>query len=367
MQNRPLKVAIVCDWLVGIGGAERVVLELHKLYPDAPIYTSQYDPKKIDWFKDADIRTTWLQYVPSSLKKFLPVLRAIAFRRLNLSNYDLVISSTGAEAKAVRTGPKTFHICYCHSPTQYYWTRYEEYLAQPGFPLGFNWLAKLGLKIFVGPLKKLDYSAAQKPTIMIANSTFTQAMIKKYYNRPSEIIFPPIDIERFKLDKPKKRQGFVVVGRQTPYKRIDLAITACTKLNLPLTVIGNGPEHSKLVKLAGESIIFRTDATDATVMDIVRSAKALIFPTFYEDFGIVPIEALALGTPVIAFKGGGVLDYIKPGVNGLFFEESNANSLVAVLKNFDQNHFNSRDIQVSARRFLSQIFRRKIQNLIAQI
>ena len=135
-----MKVAIVCDWLTGIGGAERVVLELHKLYPDAPIYTSQYDPSAIPWFDDADVRTTWLQTLPKSLKKFLPLLRAWTFSRLDLSGYDLVISSSGAEAKGIKTGPDTIHICYCHSPTHYYWIRHDEYLENPGFPRGFNCL-----------------------------------------------------------------------------------------------------------------------------------------------------------------------------------------------------------------------------------
>ncbi|HXE10033.1 MAG TPA: glycosyltransferase, partial [Verrucomicrobiae bacterium] len=216
------KVAIVCDWLTGIGGAERVVLELHKLYPEAPIYTSQYNPARIDWFKDADVRTTWLQRLPSGLKKFLPLLRAWAFSHLDLSEYDLVISSSGAEAKGVKTGPDTVHICYCHSPTHYYWIRHDEYLDKPGFPRGLNWLARLGLRLLVNPLKRWDRHAAKQPDYLIANSTHTQAMIKRYYKRDSAVIFPPVEVDRFKLpgnEKPPLRHGFVVAGRQTPYKR----------------------------------------------------------------------------------------------------------------------------------------------------
>ena len=220
-----MKVAIVCDWLTGIGGAERVVLELHRMYPDAPIFTSQYDPSKLDWFKDADVRTTWLQRLPKRLKKFLPLLRAWSFSRLDLSDYDLVISSSGAEAKGVKTGPNTVHVCYCHSPTHYYWIRPEEYLKNPGFPRGFNWLAKLGLRLLLDSLKRWDRQAAKRPTIMIANSTHTQAMIQKYYRRDSTVVFPPVDTERFRArGKPELRHGFVVAGRQTPYKRIDLAV-----------------------------------------------------------------------------------------------------------------------------------------------
>src|SRR5437588_9216602 len=150
MTNRRLKVAIVCDWLTGIGGAERVVYELHKLYPEAPIYTSQYDANALDWFAEADVRATWLQRLPTRFKKFLPLLRAYAFSRLDLSEYDLVISSSGAEAKAVHTGPNTIHICYCHAPTHYYWFRHDEYLERPGLPFGLNWLGRLGLRLLVG-------------------------------------------------------------------------------------------------------------------------------------------------------------------------------------------------------------------------
>ena len=201
-----MKVAIVCDWLTGIGGAERVVLELHRMYPDAPIFTSQYDPSKLDWFKDADVRTTWLQRLPKRLKKFLPLLRAWSFSRLDLSDYDLVISSSGAEAKGVKTGPNTVHVCYCHSPTHYYWIRPEEYLKNPGFPRGFNWLAKLGLRLLLDSLKRWDRQAAKRPTIMIANSTHTQAMIQKYYRRDSTVVFPPVDTERFRArGKPELR------------------------------------------------------------------------------------------------------------------------------------------------------------------
>ncbi|MGH7157090.1 MAG: glycosyltransferase, partial [Candidatus Saccharimonadales bacterium] len=242
-----MKVAIVCDWLTGVGGAERVVLELHKMYPAAPIYTSQYSPSKIDWFKGADVRTGWLQKLPAGLKKFLPVLRAWYFSRLDLGEYDLVISSSGAEAKAVKTGPKTKHICYMHAPTHYYWSRYNEYMQNPGF--GFlDPLARLGLKILVRPMRRWDYKAAQRPDYIIANSNFTKDQIKKYYSRDSIVIPPPVDIERFKILSKSSisRKGFLTAGRQTPYKRIDLAVAACTNLGLPLTVVGNGPDHQRL-------------------------------------------------------------------------------------------------------------------------
>lgn len=333
MSGKP-KVAIVCDWLIGIGGAERVVLELHKLYPEAPIYTSQYDPSKIEWFKDADVRTTSLQRLPKRLKKFLPMLRAWAFSRLDLSEYDLVLSSSGAEAKGVKTGPDTIHICYCHSPTHYYWIRHDEYLDKPGFPRGLNWLARAGLKVFVGPLKRWDRHAARQPDYFIANSTHTQAMIKRYYKRDSEVIFPPVEIDRFKLSgstKPPLRHGFVVAGRQTPYKRFDLAVEACNELKVPLVVIGDGPDHKRLEKLAGRSVTFLTNVNDQEIAEHFQSALGFIMPNM-DDFGIVAVEALAAGTPIIAYNRGGAQDYVIPGKTGLFFEKQTVKQLVAALE-----------------------------------
>lgn len=363
--SKQLKVAIVCDWLTGIGGAERVVLELHKLYPEAPIYTSQYDPSKISWFAEADVRTTWLQRLPKSLKKFLPLLRAWTFSRLDLSEYDLVISSSGAEAKGVKTGPNTIHICYCHSPTHYYWIRHDEYLQHPGFPFGFNWLARLGLKLLIGPLKRWDRHAAKQPDFIIANSTHTQAMIKRYYRRESTVIFPPVDVARFKrTSKPELRHGFVVAGRQTPYKRFDLAIEACNELKIPLVVIGDGPDHRRLEKLGGRSTTFLTNVNDNEIVAHFESALGFIMPNM-DDFGIVAVEALAAGTPVIAYNRGGALDYILPGKTGLFFERQTTKSLAKVLETATTKTFNYDAIADHAQQFSVAAFSKAMQQYIA--
>ncbi|MBI4033610.1 glycosyltransferase, partial [Candidatus Saccharibacteria bacterium] len=306
-----MRVAIVCDWLLGTGGAERVVLELHRMYPKAPIYTSQYNPNpKIwfgdKWFEDADINTGWLQKLPKSLKKFLPLLRAWYFSRLDLSDYDLVISASGAEAKFIRLKPKALshksnglrltangsnvkrplHISYIHAPTHYYWSRYEQYLAHPGFGF-FNPLARLGLKLLVGPMRRWDYKAAQRPDYLIANSSYTKEQVKKYYGRDSTVIHPPVDIERFKKYAsrlPAGRHGFVTAGRQTPYKKIDLVVEAATSLKLPLAVIGRGPEHRWLKKLAGRNVTFLTKVSDEDIARHFGEAKAFIFPGV-DDFG----------------------------------------------------------------------------------
>ena len=365
----PLKVAIVCDWLTGTGGAERVVKELHQMYPQATIFTSQYNrASKVwynnDWFGEADIRTSWLQKLPKRLKKFLPVLRAFYFNRLDLSDYDLVLSSSGAEAKGVRTGPKTLHICYLHAPTHYYWSRYDEYIANPGFPRGLNWLAKLGLRLLVEPLRRWDRLAAKQPDIILANSTHTQSMIKKYYKRDSTVVFPPVETSRFKSSgKPETRHGFVVAGRQTPYKRIDLAVAACTELKVPLIVIGNGPDHRRLEKMAGRNVTFLTSTGDEAMAQHFQTALAFLFPTNIEDFGVTAVEAMAAGAPVIAYKKGGPLDYITPKT-GLFFEKQTVASLVAAIESFNPSRYDAGEIAAFAEQFSVATFVKTMRAII---
>lgn len=369
MASEKLKVAIVCDWLIGTGGAERVVLELHRLFPDAPIYTSQYDQSAKTWYGDkwfdaADIRTGWLNRLPLSLRKFLPVLRAWYFSHLDLSGYDLVLSSTGAEAKAVKKNPGATHICYMHAPTHYYWARYEQYIQDPGFGK-LDWLARLGLKLLVGPMRRWDKKAAAKPDHIVTNSRYSAEQIKKYYGREATVIHPPVDIDRFKkLNKLSNHEApFVTAGRQTPYKRIDLAVAAATKTGFPLLVVGNGPDHSRLVTMAGGNVKFVTGASDKQVAEIFASARAMLFPGV-DDFGVVAIEALAAGTPVIAYRGGGALDYVNE-TTGAFFEEQTVESLAKALKSFDPKEYDSSTIRNAAKEFSAKRFRQQITGLIS--
>ena len=370
-QRSQPSVAIVCDWLLGTGGAERVVLELHRMYPNAPIYTSQYDRTPSiwygdKWFSDADVRTTWLQRLPKSLKKFLPALRSWTFSHLDLSQYDLVISCGGAEAKGVKTGPNTLHVNYCHSPTHYYWRRYDEYLKNPGFGR-LDWVARLGLRTLVGPLRRWDLRAAQRPQLMLANSTHTQSEIKKYYKRDSIVVHPPVDIDRFKRrkDAPLLRHGFVTSGRQAPYKRHDLAVAACTELKVPLIVIGTGPEHKKLEKMAGRNVTFLTNVGDEAMAEHFQSALALIFPSDTEDFGVTGVEGLAAGTPVITYAQGGPRDYIIPGKTGEFFDKLTVKSLVDVLTNFKSERYKPEVLEAKATEFSPAVFQRNIRTVIA--
>ena len=366
------KIALVCDWLTGVGGAEKVILAVHKMYPDAPIYTSQYRPKTIDWFRAADVRTGWLNWVPAGLKRFIPFLRQWYFSRLDLSEYDVVISITGAEAKAVKTGPNTLHVSYMHAPTQYYWTLYDQYIENPGFGV-LNPIARLGLKLLVGPLRKADYKAAQRPDVVVANSTYVQDEIRKYYGRESEIVWPNVDIETIQelaqkaKQRPEKKQ-FIIYGRQVSWKRMDIAIQAAKQTRNQLLVIGDGPEHAALEALADRSeyITFlpRYNGIGEIVEHIVAS-RAFIFPSI-EPFGIAPVESLAAGTPVIGLRKGGALDIIEPGVNGVFFEEQTVESVAAAMETFAGMDFDRKKVMESAMKFSEAEFARKLEKIVQE-
>ena len=369
------KTALVCDWLTGVGGAEKVILAVHKMYPDAPIYTSQYRPKTIDWFKTADVRTGWLNWVPAGLKRFIPFLRQWYFSNLDLSDYDVVISITGAEAKAVKTGPRTLHVSYMHAPTQYYWTLYDQYIENPGFGI-LNPIARLGLKALVGPLRKADYKAAQRPDVVVANSTYVQDEIQKYYGRESEVVWPNVDIETIQLlahaeiaKRPKKLSNqFIIYGRQVSWKRMDIAIEAAKRTKNHLLVIGDGPEHAALEALAdgSEYVTFRPKYNGiGEIVEHIVGSCAYLFPSI-EPFGIAPVESLAAGTPVIGLKRGGALDIIKPGVNGLFFDEQTVESLSASMKEFTAHTFDRSVVMDSATRFSEVEFAKKLKGIVGR-
>lgn len=358
------KVAIVHDWLVG-GGAERVVLELHRMYPDAPIYTSYATD---EWRKrlNGTVVTGFLQNWPfGPLRKLLPLLRIWWFTHLDLSEYDVVISSSGnGEAKGVKTHAHTTHICYCHSPTHFYWRNYELYLRQPGFGR-FDPLARLGLRLLIGPLRRWDLRASKRPDYYIANSTHIQQDIKKYYNRDAAVIFPPVDTTRFKPLAHKTRHGFVIASRQVPQKKFDLAIEACNRLKLPLLVLGKGPEHERLVAMGGPTITFKEHVTDAEMETYLATAEGFLWPCF-DDFGIVAVEAIASGTPVIAFKAGGSLDYVIPGKTGLFFEQQTVESLMNVLQDFPNHSFDHAAIAQTAQNFSPHLFQERMSAFVSE-
>ena len=363
MQN--LRIAIVCDWLTNMGGAERVVLQLHHAFPKAPIYTSTYEPDKMPLFKGCEVHTAWLQKLPRVLRKhqLLTLPRQWHFGHLKLKGYDVVISLSGAEAKAVQA-PDGVHINICNTPTLYYWVKPENYL-QKGSG-GLNPLWRAGLKLLMPYAKKWDLKASKRPDIMLAISTAVQSRIKNIYHRDSDILFPPADIERFTSDPPKTRSGFVVFGRQVKHKRLDLAVQACNLARKELTVIGDGPEHQHLVTIAGPTITFKTNVPDEEMVKYVSGAEAFIFPN-EEDFGIVAVEAQAAGIPVIAFRAGGALDTVIEGVSGAFFNEQTPSSLADLLTKFNYRDYDRAKIIKNAQRFSNEAFRRDIQNIVSKI
>ncbi|MCL2445139.1 glycosyltransferase [Candidatus Saccharibacteria bacterium] len=359
------KIAIVHDWLTNRGGAERVVLAFSEAFPDAPIFTSVYTPESLDWFHSKDVRTTHLQNLPKPLRKlhkFFPMLRVRAFRKLDLSDYDIILSSSSAESKQVRkTRPDQIHICYCHTPIRYYWSHYHEYKKDPGFGR-LNFLVRLAMPFFVPPLKRADYKAAQKVDLFLANSAETAKRIKKYYDRDATVLHPPVDTKRF--TPAKKREDFYLsYSRQIPYKRVDLAILACNKLGLPLKVFGSGSEHEKLVAMAGPTITFHPDDTDE-VTKAYSTCKAFIFPPL-EDFGIVPIEAQAAGAPVIAYGKGGALETVIDSQTGILFPEQTPDSLAQAIQKSQKTTFSPIALKNNANRFAQSLFITKIRKIVS--
>ena len=377
-----LKVALVCDWLTNVGGAEKVLLYIHKLYPDAPIYTSKYNPRKIDWFLDADVRTGWMQIFPTNLRRFLGVFRQKYFEHLDLSEYDLVISVTGAEAKSVKA-PNGLHVSYCHVPTQYYWQMYDDYVKNPGFGI-LDPFVRFCFKKLVKPLRKADFEAAQKVDQFVTISEYAKEQIEKYYKRNAIIVHPPVEVDDFKKVLNGKKTGemcfpehedlaraarsvsgghaspgflpfkdyYITTSRQVTWKRLDLAVKACVELERPLLVVGEGSEHKKLVKMAGKSglVKFLPLQKKPELIKLLAGARGYLFPSL-EPFGIAPIEALATGCPVIAFKEGGAKDYIADKKNGLLFDKQTVKSLSEAILKFEKMKFNKKEVVKSAEKF----------------
>lgn len=362
-----MRVAIVHDWML-LGGAEKVVEALLQMYPDAPLYTSCISDDWQNKLKDRTVITGYLNKpFFQKIRKFTPFLRQKWFEGLDLSDYDLVISSSGAEAKGIKVAKGVTHINYCHAPTHYYWSRYAEYMHNPGFGV-LNPIARLGLKLLVEPMRKWDLKAAKGPDVMIANSTHIAVEIKKYYGRDATVIHPPVDTEAFsKMPNIKEaRKGFVIAGRQTPYKRIDLAVVACTQLNLPLTVIGDGPEHAALKSIAGPTVKFTGSLPFKDLVHKFQTAEAFIFPGL-DDFGITPVEAMAAGCPVFAYMAGGALDYVVEGKTGIFFNKQTVGSLKEALQKFDTKNFKQEAIIKKAQEFSPDVFKEKITALISDV
>lgn len=373
------RVAIVYDWIDKWGGVERLLLTLHEMYPNAHWYTSYYDSQKALWAKDLHITTSFIQKLPSFIKKnrilsipFYPY----AFESFDLKNYDLVISVTSSFAKGVITRPEAKHICYLLTPTRYIWGLSEQYI--------YGWKQIFSTKA-IEELRKWDFIAAQRPDTIISLSSSVAERCKKYYQRQSVVIFPPFDtdyweniklsIKNYELSKSKlygilkpvqeaSSNYYLIVSRLEPYKKIDLAIDTFNNLpNKQLIIVGEGTQQKKLHQIANNNIIFIENITDVELAYLYSHARALIMPQ-EEDFGYTSLEAQFYSCPVIAYRKGGAAETVIDNLTGIMFSEQNRKSLQAALERFEQVEYNLRDINTHLRKFSKNNFKKELRKVI---
>jgi len=356
-----MKVALVHDFLTSFGGAERVLKAISDLYPEAPIFCLLYDERKVPQFKGKKIIESSLSKYPKFIKKHDVYLRpraAKAIEEFDFSQYDVVISDTNSFSKGIITSPQALHISYIHSPTRYLWDYKNEYLKEHKVSgLKKYFLEKMFLK-----MRLWDYEAAQRPDYLIANSKNVARRIRKYYRRKAKVIYPGTDIKKYKIAKDKK-DFYLIVSRLSKYKKVDLAIKACNKLKKKLIIIGEGSDTGYLKSIAGPNIKFKGFLPDKKVRKYFREAEAFIFPA-EEDFGLTPIEAMASGTPVIAFKKGGLLETVKEGISGTFFEKQTPDDLAKAIIRSEGMKFNSQEIKESAKKFSLDDFNKEFKNFV---
>uniref|UniRef100_A0A7C4XIG7 Glycosyltransferase family 4 protein n=1 Tax=candidate division WWE3 bacterium TaxID=2053526 RepID=A0A7C4XIG7_UNCKA len=370
-----MKIALVHDDLIQKGGAEKVFLALHDIFPEAPIYTSVASDYWVKYCKGQkiDLRTSFLQKFPFSIelnRYYSPfLLHALAFESFDFSEFDLVISSSARYAHGIITKPSTTHIAYINSPGRMFWepNQYfenEEY----GVFKSLKFLARPFLAPFVGWLRAWDYVAAQRPDYVIANSKTPQERIKKYYGREAEIIYPFVDFDKFEVGEEAlvedKEKYFIIITRLAPWKRVDIAVEACKELGVKLKIIGTGPDMGRLKALVeGAPVEFLGYASDTEKVRLLKGALALI-NTQIEDFGIVPLEAMAAGRPVLAYGKGGVLETVIPGSTGEFFHGQTKEALMETLKKFDPSKYNSDVCKKQAKKFDRIVFAAKIKDYV---
>jgi len=363
-----MKVAIVHELLTRRGGAERVAKVLADMFPEAPIYTLLYNEKKLgDWFPkerviSADLPKRFGFNHHLLLRKF-----PAAVEKWDFSEYDVVISSSSAFVHGIITNGKPKHICYVHSPARYLWDATHEVLSRASKgPLGF--LKRKYLEHTFHKLRIWDAEVSPRPDVLIANSKEVQRRIELYWRRDSQVIHPPIDPFWFSNEKQvtSNKKQFLIVSTLTPYKNIEIAIEACNALELPLKIVGEGPDKKRLQSLAGKTVEFLGYKPNTDVQKLYTEASAVLFPGA-DDFGMVPVEAMACGTPVIALRKGGALETVIENQTGLFFNEPTADSLQSILKSFDSTKFDSTTCKEHAKQFSQQLFEEQIQNIITTI
>lgn len=365
-----MKVALIHDHLAQDGGAEKVLAVFAEMFPEAKIYTLLYDKKNINHLKNHQIDASVIQRLPGGVRHYRWYLQfmPMAVEFFDLREFDLVISDTSSFAKGVITLPDTLHICYCHTPTRYLWSDAHQYLNE----LKFNKYFKKIIAMVLNRLRIWDYNAAQRVDHFIANSQMVSGRIKKYYRRESQVIYPPVETTKFSIAEkmPEENEAYFLAGcRLVPYKRIDLVIEAFNLLggDYRLKIFGDGLDLDRLKKIANgnNNIEFLGRVSDEKKAKLYQKALAFINPQ-EEDFGITPVESMAAGRPVIAYRKGGALETVIEGQTGLFFNEQTPESLAAVLRSFQTNNFNPQAIRTHAEKFSVVNFKEQIEKFIAE-
>ena len=385
------KVALVHDFLVAYGGAERVLEAMAEMFPEAPIYTLLYDKERMgEHFLRRDIRVSWLAKLPRFLKKryrfFLPFF-PVAVESFDLRDFDLVISSSGAWSKGIVTRLNTKHIAYLHSPMRYAWDYHEQYLDE----LGAYGKLRIFTRALLSYLRVWDWQAAERPDAIISNSRFTAARVKKYYRREAQVIYPPAmelyektknvrsgereipssairQLAEADRDDGASRRHFLVVSRLTRSKKVDKTIEAFNKLGLPLIIVGDGPERTRLQSQAGKNIRFVGFISDEALAKLYASARAVIFPA-EEDFGMVAAEALSFGTPVIAYEYGGIREIVEQGKTGELFHAETPEIIAEGVRRFLQHEgqYDETAMKQSVAHLAKKRFQREMREFIQHL
>lgn len=360
--KRPTRIAIFHDNFAQWGGAERVAEALQRTFPGSDLHTTLVVRKRLsNYLRSIPVIATWMQYLPAKARyfRYYFLLYPFAVESVDLDTYDLVITSCFGYAKGVKRGSSpAVHICYCHTPMRWVW-RTEDYLSREGMPAWKELLLRWLLK----PLKAWELRAARRPDYYIANSAVVADRLHRAFGVESVVIPPPIETSRFHISD-QVGDYFLVISRLVPYKRIDLAVLACTQLNLSLIIVGDGPDRARLEALAGPTITFAGRASDAEVNDYASRCRALIFPG-EEDFGMTPLEVNAAGRPVIAYKGGGAAETITEGLNGIFFDDPSVESLQNAITRFQHFTWDSQRIRERAMEFDIATFQQRILEFVA--
>lgn len=365
-----MKVALVYDRVNKFGGAERLLLQLHKVFPDAPLYTLVHNPQTATWASDIEVIPSFFNKIKflRTRHQLLAPFTPLGFESFDFSKFDVVVSLTSESAKCIITKPDTLHICYCLTPTRYLWTAQQDYLKHPTFGL-LSPLIKPFFKLFRPKLKERDYIFAQRPDKYLAISKTVQQRIKKFYDRPSKVIYPPVDYQYFSTETKKAKDSYLLVSRLEPYKKTKIVIEAFNQMpDKNLKIVGTGSQTNKLQKMAKKNIQFLGHVSDQRLRNLYSQAKALIFPQL-EDFGIVPLEAQAAGTPVLAYGQGGATETVEEGKTGLLFKNQTPSAIIKTISQFENNtdQFSDKLCQHQAESFNQTRFQKLIKQEVQSL